>query len=207
MTAAKSKTPAPVKDDLTRPAKFSLEALLAGRLNPVKSHRVTVDPDTAAHVQRLREEKAQIELSMGQVEGTTQSRRRLAQKDDRLSRIREIDAEVESRLPDLDGTWVEVQFRPLDALEQDDTRNAKLDGPTKVSAFMWERAAQLRPDGSDSEDDWSSLTSDEWLQLIKAIGIPQFQALDKVFGDITYGRAVTPDFFGRPSKSQPTPGS
>lgn len=203
----KAAAPAP-KDDLTRPGKFSLEALLDGRLNPVKSHRVTVDPETAAKIERLRNERAEIELAMGQVEDLTQSKRRLAQKDTRKERIREIDTEIESLLPTLDGTWLEVQYRPLTALEQDDIVNAKHRAGAAITAHMSAYAGQVHPDGSDDEDDWSTLTVKEWLQLFDAIGIPQYQALDRILGDLTYsGRMVTPDFFGPSSKSQPTAGS
>lgn len=199
-TAADSTT----KDDLTRPGKFSLEALLAGRLNPVKSHRVTVDPDTAAKIEALNHEKAQIELAMGQVEDLTQSKRRLAQKDDRKVRIDQIDAQVAELLPTLDGTWVEIQFRPMTQLEQDDVIAAKPSGTGQVAAAMWSHCAQIRADGSESEDDWSSLTAPEWVEFIEAIGIPQFQTLDRTVADLTYGRGVTPDFFAPSSKSQKT---
>lgn len=210
-TAAKTTEPAP-KDDLTRPGKFSLEALIAGRLNLVKSVNVTLDPDSAALAAAMEDEKVGLEMAMSQVEGTTQSRRRLAQKDTRKERIRQIDIDVASLRESLEGTWVEVQFRRLSPLQQDDVNAAgaaaratgEPHGPTQVCATMWEKCAQVRPAESEDEDEWASMSVDEWLQFIEAVGIPQFRAMDKVSYEMSFGRAVTPDFSRRSSQSPPT---
>lgn len=207
--ATKKTTP---KDDLTRPGKFSLESLIAGRLNLVKSTTVTLDPDTAALAAALEDEKNGLLLAMAQVEDTTQSKRRLAQKDARKERIRQIDTDIAAHRKTLEGTWVEVQFRRLTQLELDDTNAAAAAardagepyGPTRTSADVWAKCGQIRPAESDNEDDWTSMTADEWLQLIDAIGIPQFRALDNLSYQVSFGRAVTPDFSKPSSRSQPT---
>ena len=196
----------PEKDDLTRPGKFSLESFLAGRLNPVKSHFVTLDPDRAALIEKLHTEKAGAESILGaaEAEAVGAPKRRMAAKDERRERIRQIDAEVAELTAALEGSWVEVQFRPMTVSERDAVQATDITEAASISALMWSTCAQLRPAGSESEDDWQTLTIPEWTQVIDAIGIPQFAELDKTFGSLTFGgRKVTPDFFGLPS-ARPT---
>lgn len=204
---AKENGEQPAKDDLTRPGKFSLEALLAGRLNPVKSAWVTFDPDRAGRVDDLKRKRTQLEADKV-AEAATGSKRRMAAKDETLQAIRDIDAQIETLTAELEGTWFEVQFRPMTVLEQDDVRATGVKGAALMSAVMWAKCAQLRPSGSESEEDWETLAVAEWSKVIDAIGIPQFEELDKTFGSITWGdRQVTPDFFGLPSQRRTTPTS
>lgn len=186
--------------DLTRPGKFDINAWAADEVVISQTTKVTRRPDLAQRVVELQEERAQLELVMAQVDGTTQTRRRMAQKDDRAQRIRQIDAELEQLHADLEGTWIEVYVRAMEPLEQDKLRAEKHAPGTPLAAACYAVTGKVRQLGSQDDDDWTELDQDEWLTLFAKVGIRQFEMLDRLFGSLTYGIAVTPDFYERLSR-------
>lgn len=195
--------PTPKKNDLTRPAKFSLESWIDGSAQDVDTVRVTQNPRIAQKLHKLENEKQEVQSVEQSLERTKETPRRLAQKDARKQRIREIEAEIKALLPQLDGTWAEVQIRALSPKEEDKLRERKVKPGFEMVCHVFEITAVIREEGDD-EDAWTELSVDEWAELFEIIGINQFQTLDRAAGNLTYSQAVTPDFFERFSQYRAT---
>lgn len=200
------------KDDLTRPARFSLEAFAAGKVDLVKTARVTVKHQSAALARRLQAERDVLTTPTPEDLAETGPRRRMAAKSSTSGRLAAIDAELADLEAELAGSWAEVEFRALTQTEHEDVNRQKAEaeaegetfGPARVCAAMWAICARIRDDGTDDEDAWDTLTAQQWAQFIDLIGINQFQALDRLCGSVSYGRVVGPDFSAPSSKSQKT---
>lgn len=191
------------KNDLTRPAKFSLESWIDGTSETVDTARVTKKPHIAAKITKLDREKAEIESAEKSLEGTSQTKRRLAQKNTRKDRIKEIEAEIAELLPQLDGSWAEIQVRALSPQEEDKFREQRIKPGFEMVCQVYALTAQIREEGTGDEG-WAELTAEEWAELFDLIGISQFQVLDRTAGNLTYAQAVTPDFSERFSQYRRT---
>ncbi|MFK5689603.1 hypothetical protein ACI3EY_08040 [Ornithinimicrobium sp. LYQ92] len=201
---AKTKDDAP-EFDPTRPATFDLPGFISG----AKSHTntrimpVTSRPDIAGELAALTYEQDQlvalIEEDKASEGGTP---KRLSAKSIRARRIDEIKARIAELEPELDGTWVEIKLRASTAGEQTAVRLLRLPPGIEVAGAVFEDAATIRPAG-EGDDAWSSLTAEQWVDLIEVIGIEQYETLDKTHTSLTY-QGVTPDFYERYSASRGT---
>ena len=191
--------------DPTRPATFDLSGFISGARTHVSTRTVPVTsrPDIAGELAALTYERDRI-VEVIEEDKTTEggTRKRVSAKTARSRRLQEIDERIGELQPELDGTYVLVKIRAMSPVEQDEIRQLRMPPGIDLAGQIFHLGAVIRSEDSD-DDAWSTLSAEQWTEFFEAIGIDQYNTLDKTFESITY-QGVTPDFYERYSASRRT---
>lgn len=181
-------------------ADFDIEAWRSGRKTPSRVIPVTNDPGAGLRLTQLRSELAEIrrEAEEAIAEGRKVRGGRAGSKT--TPQQEQTAEEIRAVLADLDGTWSFVHVRALNPHEANkiaDIEN-RID---RVAAALASVDKDGNPAATISGSDatpGSTLTTEQWHDLLDAIGMTQMLKLEAALTELT-AAAVTPDFSRRVS--------